>query len=322
MRVLAIRSVLAASDLGDASDEVVRAAGALAARTGAKLHVVHAFDARRTPATSAAGQPVTFRGLIDDVERALDEQIRRTVPEKVKVASRRVVEDAPAQAILAYASEIAADLLVLGPHTHRRAGDWLLGGTADRVVRTVSAPCLVVRGSLRVPLRRVVAPLDVAEPVREALDLVLAWTGALGVRPSPDPIPEMQLRVLHVLPPVMRSDSFALDHAVVGPGLRGTIQAAVDRVPGATMLDVHEEVLWGDDPAEEIIGFARREAADLLVLAARGYGPARRALLGSVSSAVASGASCSVLLLPPALWRAEPGPALAGSGAWPRPAPA
>ena len=71
-------------------------------------------------------------------------------------------------------------------------------------------------------------------------------------------------------------------------------------------LDVRDEVCWGDLPAEEILRVAGRESADLLVIATHGYGAIRRALIGSVASSVARGASGPVLLVPPAMWNAEP----------------
>jgi hypothetical protein len=44
-----IRSILAATDLGAASDEVVRAAAGLAERTGARLHLINALEIERLP---------------------------------------------------------------------------------------------------------------------------------------------------------------------------------------------------------------------------------------------------------------------------------
>lgn len=44
-----IESILAATDLSPACDPVLRAAGAIAPRTGAALHVIHAFDLPPSP---------------------------------------------------------------------------------------------------------------------------------------------------------------------------------------------------------------------------------------------------------------------------------
>jgi nucleotide-binding universal stress UspA family protein len=65
---------------------------------------------------------------------------------------------------------------------------------------------------------------------------------------------------------------------------------------------VREELLWGENAAAEVVRYARDEDADLLVLATHGYGAVKRALLGSVASAVARDAHCCVLMVPPALW--------------------
>ncbi len=54
---------------------------------------------------------------------------------------------------------------------------------------------------------------------------------------------------------------------------------------------------WGD-PAETIIGAARREKADMLVVGRRGRGRLSGLLLGSVSQKLASLAPCTVIVVP------------------------
>jgi nucleotide-binding universal stress UspA family protein len=76
---------------------------------------------------------------------------------------------------------------------------------------------------------------------------------------------------------------------------------------------VHEELLWGSSEAEEIVRYAEREGAGLLVLATHGRGAVSRALVGSVTSAVARDARGCVLLVPPSLWSSGRGEAMTGS---------
>ncbi|MDG6934563.1 MAG: universal stress protein, partial [Nitrososphaerota archaeon] len=46
-----------------------------------------------------------------------------------------------------------------------------------------------------------------------------------------------------------------------------------------------------------IVDYAERQGADLIVLGTRGMGNLKRALLGSVSTGVATHAHCSVLIV-------------------------
>src|SRR5690606_15872693 len=101
-----------------------------------------------------------------------------------EVASREVEIYVAHKAILDRAAAVEADLIVIGPHRRRAVGDAFLGSTADRVIRSAGAPCLVVRGPLSLPLRRVVVPIDLSEPAQRALDAALRWSDAL--RPHED----------------------------------------------------------------------------------------------------------------------------------------
>ena len=55
-------------------------------------------------------------------------------------------------------------------------------------------------------------------------------------------------------------------------------------------------VFASGDPAEQLV--KRADVLSLLVIGSRGYGPLRRALLGSVSARVLREASCPVLVVP------------------------
>jgi universal stress protein E len=293
-----IGSILVATDLTESSDEVVRAAAELAAENSAELHILHAFDFPAQP----AGRDVpasSFHGRIGEAERRLDEQIGRAVPSGVKVASRRVEVYVAHRAILDAAEGAGADLIVVGPHSRRRRGDEILGSTADRVIRSASVPCLVVRAPLDLPLRKVVVPLDLSEPAIGALEVGLDWGVAFGGHD--DAATGTELIVLHVMPRAFQGPDFPFDRAVVGPELQREVEGARRRVPGATELEVNEEVRWGETPADEIVRMATEEGAGLLVLGTHGHGLIRRALIGSVAAGVARRAPCPVLLVPPSM---------------------
>lgn len=292
-----IRRILVATDLSPRSDALVRAGAALAATVGAELHLLYSFELTSAPGESA---PATFPERVAQAEQALRDQVERAVPSQVEVASGEVVIYAAHKAILDRAEAVSADLIVLGAHRKRATGDVLLGTTADRVVRTSPVPVLVMRGELRFPLGRVVAPIDLAHPARESLDYAAWWASSLGR--SADGGEQTELRILHVVAPGKGgADDDA--RARVAEELREAAESALERSPAGAAVRVDRDILWEKNPAEEIIRYADETEADLIVMGTHGAGMIGRVLLGSVASVVVRRAPCPVLLVPPALWR-------------------
>jgi nucleotide-binding universal stress UspA family protein len=305
MRSPLVRSILVATDLTEASDNIVRTAGRLAAATGAALHVLHAFDFPATAYVSPMpGDPLgyldvhTFEGQLREAEVAMEAQLIRALPPGVSTASRDVQIYVAHRAIADRAEAVGADLVVLGPHRGKGSGG-VLGSTADRVLRTATVPCMVVHGEISLPLRRVVAPFDLSEPARGALDTAVAWAAVLGARDVAEGLPAVELRVVHVVPRWLLSPNLPFDHATVGPRLHDEVEAALSATGATAQVQVREELLFGDTPAETICEFAEREAAELVVMGTHGYGTFKRLLIGSVASGVARRAPCPVLLVPP-----------------------
>jgi nucleotide-binding universal stress UspA family protein len=297
---LPTRAVLAGTDLTAASEPVLRAAAGLCARTGATLHVLHAFDFPPSPYLESAPGLASFQDRITRTERALREQVARVVPAGVAMGEPKVEIFAAHRALADHARAVSAELVVIGPHARREMEIGFLGGTADRLLRTLEVPCLVVRGEPRIPPRRVVVPMDLSEWARAALDVALGWT--VGLSTPSDAAPDAEVSVVHVHPRVLTGPGEPFERAEVMPGWNQALEDAARRAPG---VRVREEVLWGDRPADEIVAFAEREGADLVVMATHGYGAVKRALLGGTAHGVASRAPCPVLLVPPRMWGKE-----------------
>jgi nucleotide-binding universal stress UspA family protein len=303
-----LQSILAATDLSPACDPVLRAAGAIALRTGAVLHVIHAFDLPPSPYLDARGRDATFPGRIESARLALRAQVERTVHAGVTVAEQRVEIYAAHRAIAEHAAALGAGLVVIGPHTHAGLAAGVLGSTADRLMRTLDAPCLIVRGDFALPLRRVLVPVDLSRAARPALVHALRWADALG-HAGQAPSGDTEVVVVHVVPTLAEWPELPFDHATVAPGVNAEVEAAFQAAGAPRHVTVREEVLWGEQPSTEIVGLAQREWMDLVVVATHGHGALARALVGSTASAVARRAPCSVLLVPPRLWLGAEGTA-------------
>jgi nucleotide-binding universal stress UspA family protein len=299
-----IRSILAATDLTGDSDAVLRAAGTLAAALDARLHLLHAFDldldAYPELDYPELGVAPSFQGRIAQAERALAAQLARTLPASVRAERLQVEIDMAHRAILARAEQVGADVIVLGPHRGRPHADRLLGTTADRVIRSATCPCLVVRGELALPLRRVVVPLDLSDPARGALATAAQWVDVLAARRPGLDVADAELDIVHVVPRLFADDDLPVNRATIGPRLHRQVEEVL--AEEGLELAVREELVWGDAPAGEIVSYAAERRAELVVLATHGHRALKRALIGSVASGVARDAPCPVLLVPPSQW--------------------
>ena len=276
MRLLRLSSILVATDLGETSMPALRTAGHLARLADGRIHLLHARD-------TAIGEG-TVR---------LREQLRVADPSAPDAASVYVSKGDPARAILARAAEVDADVIILGPH--RRgvdAGEEVgeLGSTASSVVGRAACPCLVAATDLRLPLNRIVAPIDLSEIADGALAVAVSWASALRPRGA-----TVGLAVLHVA-----QDT---DMSAAGNSVRAAIEKARSLAGGAGHVGFREVVHQDADVVTAILRAADADAADLIVMGTRGEAGVA-AGLGSVSAAVAKQTTLPLLLVPPARWAA------------------
>ena len=213
---------------------------------------------------------------------------------------RTVASTSPAHGLADFAEKEGAETVVVGS-THRGAvGRVMSGSTAERLLHGTSCPvAMAPRGYRRhrtEPMRAIGAAFtdtpEGHEAVRVAADIakraelpltvysVVAlhsnWLRPQAVQPDASVVPEE----------VSKTYSEALDQVVAGlpSGVRGT-----------------GELLFGEVVDE--LSMVGERGVDLLVCGSRGYGPVRRVLLGTVSSALVRQASVPTLVVP----RADPG---------------
>lgn len=295
-----LKTILVATDLSEASDELLRSAAGLARAAGGVLHVLHAFDLGPLPGGGPEPVPHTFPGRVEAVTSALREQVARTVPPGVALAEPRLEIYSPARAIVEWARALGADLIVLGPHSRRSVEAGFLGTTADAVVRRAPVPCLVVRRPLALPLEHVVVPVDLSPSTRVAIQVAAGWHHLFG-RKRPGAI-----EVVHVFPGGGEAVDRATDEVPTATSLR-IDTARILLEAGVEAGEARTRLLHADHPATAITAFAETSGAELIVMATHGYGAVKRALFGWTASEVARRAHCPVLLVPPALWRGGDG---------------
>ena len=137
--------VVAATDLSEPALPAVMAAAEEATRRGVSLKVAHAVDALQVESFYLLGiaTPSTYSAaeLRDPARQRLTDMLK-----KVGVDAESQVLDGPAAAaIIRYADEAGAELVVVGAHGRTGLTRLLLGSVAEKIVRSAACSVLVVR---------------------------------------------------------------------------------------------------------------------------------------------------------------------------------
>lgn len=299
-----LRTVLIGTSLGSESDSVVRSGLAVARAAGARVHLVHAFPDGPQLAGPEAGLGEDFTEEMRSwCEEKLREQTGRLGLGEPELAEAEAVAGAPHRVLVETAQRTGADLIVVGATDSGPLAVELLGSTADRVLRKATCPVLLVRDSLPVPPRRVLAPVDLSplsgDAFRCGMDLLAQL--AKGA--------EIEVRAVYAL---SFMDKLAERHRKGGTvsleEAEGRSGEELRRFVLENRADVPFEVETALLPGEarfELLHELREHPADLVVLGTHGRGGLDRLMMGSVASAIARKAPCSVLLISPEAALAE-----------------
>jgi len=239
--------------------------------------------------------------LIEDAKReartlvtAATEEFKRTGHEVLSEIQAGV----PKKAVVEYAQNWGANLIMVGSHRSNAVARFLLGSVSRAVLR--SAPCSVeiVRPSPRgVPASsrgmKILVGTDGSNCSEKAVR-------AVANRPWPA---ETLVRVISVREPIIPAAAMpqAFDPVLMDEVLERERRRADDALTSARQivssaglkLCDSSEALFGD-PRSILLDEAKSWGTDLLVVGSHGLHGLDRVLLGSVSEAVAMHAHCSV----------------------------
>jgi nucleotide-binding universal stress UspA family protein len=145
--MLTIRTLLVAVDFSDTAMDVTTYGRELARSFGAAVHLLHVVpDPLQQPwAVEAPG--LDFPGLADQWRAESRARLHTLAADAGLDQQHTVLAVAvgvPHRVIVEYASEHAADIIILGSHGHGPVVHFLLGSVAERVVRQSVCPVLIV----------------------------------------------------------------------------------------------------------------------------------------------------------------------------------
>lgn len=140
------RRVLVAFDGSTSAWRALRRAIDLARDQGAELWMITVEQSLPQYAARPGTKPLTGEAAAQRFERLQLEPQREAARHGVTLQCERV-RGHPTEAIVRYADQIGADLIVIGQHGRAGLLEHVLGSTSDRVVDLAHCSVLVVRGA-------------------------------------------------------------------------------------------------------------------------------------------------------------------------------
>jgi nucleotide-binding universal stress UspA family protein len=258
--------------------------------------------------TAPAYVPESVRRALDRAQQELDEAkaLAKRAADQIRAAfpswtiNYDAQADSPAWALLRTADAWNPDLIILGARGHSVFGGRLiLGSISQRVLYEARSSVRIARA----PVREVDGPVRILIAVDRSEDSNAA-VAAVARRSWPT---GSEVALLTVVDTVMAVNPFGQ------PSMMKWIEVADEEnweqvrelfAPEAQRLKeagLHVEVLVRrGSPADQILEEANTWGADCIFLGAKGTRGIERLMLGSVSSAVAARALCSVEVVRPA----------------------
>jgi len=295
---MTINKILCPVDFSEFSRHAVEYAIGIARWYGASLTALNVLP----PITSSI--PPTGEGLYpafvfspDDLRQfrtELDAFVRGAGEVDVPIEAM-VLEGSLAGEITRVATELPADLIVMGTHGRSGFERLVLGSVTEKMLRKAPCPLLTVprRAPELVPVtlfRRILCATDFSPSAAKALALAESFAKET----------DAQLTILHVLEEVPLLEPVLMG-AAGGPQTDAERRAAARQRLGdaisseaRTFSHVSEIVMPGAKPYREILRLADEQRSDLIVLGAHGGRTAALAF-GSTPNHVVREAACPVL---------------------------
>jgi nucleotide-binding universal stress UspA family protein len=196
----------------------------------------------------------------------------------------------PATVIIEEADQWGADLIVVGSHGRTALGQFFFGSVSQKVLHEAHCSVRVARGRIEEPDTpvRLIIGVDGSKDAEAAVAAVAARKWAPG----------SEARIVSATWAMPQITS----HRIVSPITewiieeKARVKKMIDEAVGKlTAVGLKTDVVVKEDePKRLLVTEAESWGADCIFVGARGMGRIERFLLGSVSSALAARAHCSV----------------------------
>lgn len=302
--MLNLKRILVPSDFSESAALAHDLARLVAERFGAEWHVIHVTRDSSETAFLQGDNSISkggkrFVGASGWLGLQVEKAPLQTIDDQKQTVSRpsvRKLREAPsaAEGILAYVAENTVDLVIMGTHGWTGPRHWILGSTAEEVVRRASCPVLTIRnGDVRLPEkqhRRLLVAIDFSEPTRSLI----------GHAREMAAVSEAEVDLLHVIEEpnafrLFKVDKFRAVLPEIARRARDRLKKVAEETPGPN-VPLRYNVITGD-PGREIVRFAEAQSSSGIMVGTHGRSGLRRLAVGSVAEHVMRTASCPVFAL-------------------------
>ncbi len=292
--------MLVAIDFSDESFQALAYALPLAKHFEALVHLIYVYDGEHQFSTT----PPTPE-LFDDIKiaRELRRELQHRFAMRLRPKQCHVRSGRPFQEICMSAKEIEADLVVVATRGHSGLKHLTLGSTAEKVVRHVNCPVLVVRRGTSGPikterggiaLQKILVPVDFSECAREGAKYASAFATRVGA----------DVKLIHVVHPTDYMAAAGFAKGIEWPPIVETARLnAEDRLDELVNflplvgIVAETEVEIGE-PVEKLTEATKRPDIDMVIMSTHGYTGIKHALIGSTAEQLVRAAHCPVLVVP------------------------
>ena len=281
------REILLATDASPAALAATRVAGALARRWAMTPHVCTVVPPPPMAFDPVGANIVYAPGLEREIREEIEHQVEATAGESSCWPHETAV-GSPAAEIVRLAEAHGSDLIVLGLRAHAFLDRMFRDETALSVMRHASVPVLAVTPLTAGLPRRIAVAIDFSRASIAAARAALTLLDDDGA-----------LMLVYVEPPAEpRAPETEGYTTIYAQGLAAAFTRLRQELAARTKARIETVVLHGAT-APELLSFAKRAEVDLIAVGSQRHSIARRAVVGSVTTALARAASSSLFVIPP-----------------------
>lgn len=293
------KHIVAATDLVGVRDPVVAAGAKIADQHGAALHILHVPESvhernRLRVQHYQTGAEIDFSSdyaqeLIQAIENTCSEILAPDADVKIRVAP-----GFPWEEIIRWSRQLNASMIVVGPHSSRAAEKGVvrtagkIGSTVEGVVMRENCPVMIVNSSVQVisaQFEKIVVGVDFSVSCECALSFARQLSEKFG----------STILAFHMMPvppyPKYSRKDYEADRAAVQKRVEEFCADFVKNVP-------HEyQIHAGALPHQEILKYAAKNDADLIVMGSHTKESDRKWYAGSVVERTAFRSVCPVVVV-------------------------